>query len=153
MNTASDEIRASRITISLTKSEYAGLQRLARLLKEPMSRVVSDLVSQAMPTFHQISDVVEAASDAERKVSRAVQASAAVSEAKLLRVANSLSAELAGYAAQLRSVANSVEVSDSRGEAEGAPDSATSAGRRHRRSAPGEATEKRGRGADKASSS
>jgi hypothetical protein len=99
----------NRITISLENDQYVVLQRLARLQKAPMSRIVSDLVAEVSPILSRVADSLEIAVRAGEGVRANLRRAAQDAEAELEPIAEYVRNQFDLFAGELSAIAGSVE--------------------------------------------
>lgn len=79
-----------RITITLEPDQYAVLARLAALQGSPMARIVSELMSEVVPTLEGLCNTLEAAKRADAKVKAQMRKSMEAAEADLMPLAQAV---------------------------------------------------------------
>jgi uncharacterized protein (UPF0147 family) len=72
-----------RITITLEPAQHATLERLSALQKQPMSRIVTDLLSEVTPMLDKVADALDAAVRSDASVRAQIRRSAEEAEADL----------------------------------------------------------------------
>lgn len=79
-----------RITISLAPEHYAILQRLAKLQKAPMSRLITELVEEVSPVLSKVADSLEIAMRAQEGVRVQLRRAADEAEEELRPLVNAV---------------------------------------------------------------
>ena len=108
-----------RITLTLDPSHYVVIQRLAKLQKSPMSRVLSDLVSEVAPALERVVESLEIAQRAQEGVKANLRRAAEETEEEMRPLVDAVLNQLDLFTAQAVSL---VQPEAARVEASEAPE-------------------------------